>query len=204
MSVVRREPRPWPLKWIALVILLVIIPYTIITLKYRKPGKAFEPYEDMKTRANVIRLLSAGYQRVALTAELPTDPLRIGAAAAVASQSGGLPAALRDTLVDRPFLPAEITGVTAAAQVNSLFAYPIAFTCVMPDSRHQLGGAELYIRNDELIITPDFESLSGGLLSRSKDKSILLTVPPGTLRPGQFRVTLVGERSSKAWTLQVH
>jgi hypothetical protein len=204
MSAARREPRPWPLKWIALVILLVLVPYTILTLRYRKPGKAFEPYQDMRTRANVIRLLSAGYQRVALDAEVPADPVRIGATATVSPAAGGLPQALRDTLVERPLLPAEIGSVTASASSNSLFAYPIAFTCVMPDNKHQLGGAELYLRGDEIVVTPDFESLTGGLLARSREKPVLLTIPSGTLKPGKFRVTLVGERVSKTWTLQVH
>jgi hypothetical protein len=204
MSVVRPEPRPWPLKWIALVILLVLVPYTILTLRYRKPGRAFEPYQDLKTRANVIRLLSAGYQRVALEAEVPADPVRAAASAPVSAAAGGLPPALRDTLVERPLLPAEILSVTAAPGGNALFAYPIAFTCTMPDSRHQLGGAELYVRGDEIVVTPDFEPLSGGLLARSREKTILLTVPPGTLKPGTFHVILVGQRVSKTWTLQVH
>ena len=37
------------------------MPYTILTLRYRKPGPAFQPYEDMKNRTNVARLLSAWF-----------------------------------------------------------------------------------------------------------------------------------------------
>ncbi len=203
MPAARKAPRPWPLKWIALVILLVLVPYTILTLRYRKPGKAFEPYQDIRDRANVIRLLSAGYQRVALEAEVPADPVRTSGNAAVTSASGGLPPGLRDTLVERPLLPTEIVSVYAPPSSNSLFSYPIAFTCVMPDSRHQLGGAELYVRGNEIVVTPDFEALTGGLLARSREKIVLLTVPPGALKPGKFRVTLIGERVSRVWTLQV-
>jgi hypothetical protein len=33
---------------------------------------------------------------------------------------------------------------------------------------------------------------------------ILLTVPPGALKPGAYRVKLAGQHSSRAWSLQVH
>jgi len=199
-----RANRPWPLKWVAVVIVLVIVPYTIITLRYRKPGHAFEPYQDIKDRANVMRLLNAGFQRVAVDAEIPADAVRIGSPAAVTNAPGGLPKELRDTLVEVPLLPVDIESVRAPATANTLFPYEFLFTCVMPDNKHQLGGAELYVRNNEIVITPDFEKLTGDLISRSKEKAILLTVPAGALKPGQFRVTLVGQKASRTWTLQVH
>lgn len=204
MSAAGSASRPWPLKWVALVIVLVIVPYTIVTLRYRKPGHAFEPYQDIKSRANVMRLLSAGFQRVSVEAEVPADSVRLGPAAVVANAPGGLPKELRDTLVEVPLLPVDIASVTAPANGNTLFPYELLFTCVMPDNKHQLGGAELYIRNNEIVITPDFEKLSGDLISRSKEKAILLTVPAGALKPGQFHVTLVGQKASRSWTLQVH
>src|SRR5262245_25725972 len=64
MSAARNQRQPWPMKWVVVAILLLIVPYTIITLKYRKAGPAYEPYEDLKNRANVSRLLAAGYQRI--------------------------------------------------------------------------------------------------------------------------------------------
>ena len=49
----------------------------------------------------------------------------------------------------------------------------------------------------------DFERLDGGLLARTREDSALLTVPPGALRPGAYRVIVVGERASREWTLRV-
>src|SRR5438105_3708911 len=66
MSAAPKHHEPWPMKWIALAILLFIVPYTYLTLHFRKPGKAFEPYADLSKRANTARLLSAGYQRIPL------------------------------------------------------------------------------------------------------------------------------------------
>ena len=62
----------------------------------------------------------------------------------------------------------------------------------------------MYVRNDELVVTPEFERLSGGLLARNRERVIRLTVPAGSLKPGSYHVLLVGSHSSKAWTLQVH
>jgi hypothetical protein len=39
---------------------------------------------------------------------------------------------------------------------------------VLPDNKHQLAGAALYLRQAEIFITPEFEKISGGLLSRTR------------------------------------
>ena len=199
-----RSRQPWPMKWVVLVIILSIGIYTFLTLKYRRPDRMFRPYEDLRNRANVHRLLEAGYQRVTLEAELPADPLTFDSSTGGFPTGGGLPAGLEKTLVAPPQLPAEILAVSAAPSVNSLFTYPIAVKCSLPDNKQQLASAELYVRGDQLVVTPNFETLSGGLLARNRERLIRLTVPAGTLKPGSYHVVLVGSRSSKAWTLQVH
>jgi len=192
------------MKWIVLAIILGIGAYTYLTLHYRKAGPAFRPYADLKDRANTKRLLTAGFQRVNLDAELPADASAGNAAPIAVPAAAGLPAALRESLVDVPQLPTEIVTVSAAPTANSMFAYPIGFKCTLPDNKQQLAGAALYVHGDELVIVPDFDRLSGGLLSRSRESVVRVTVPAGALRPGQYHVTLVGARSSRAWTLQVH
>lgn len=204
MSALRKDRRPWPMKWIVLTIALVIVPYTFLTLYYRKPGPAYRPYQDAQERANVVRLLSAGYQRITVAAQRPADSVRATAAAPTTAVLGGLPSELVATLVQKPLLPAEIHAVTAAPSVSALQPYPIQFTCTLPDNKQQLAGAELYFKDGEIVITPDFELLSGALLARSRESVILLTVPAGALKPGTYRVTLAGQHSSRAWSVQVH
>ena len=191
------------MKWIIIVILAMIVPYTYLTLRYRKAGPAFQPYEDMKSRANVSRLLAAGYQRIALTAQRPADGPRTNGGAEIGSAGGGIPAALRSTLVEAPLLPTEITSVTAATTATTLQPYLIQLTCTLPDDKQQLGGAELFLRDDTIVITPTFEPVGGDLQTRSRQAAVLLTVPAGALKPGSYSVTVVGERSSRAWTLEV-
>lgn len=192
------------MKWIVLAIIVSIGAYTFLTLHYRKPGRAFQPYSDLRDRANTKRLLDAGYHRLTLEADLPADAVAKASEAAVTAAGAGIPASLRETLVEFPKLPDDILSVSAGPDTNSLFAYPIHFRCSVPDNKRQLSSVELYLRNDEIIVTPDFDHLSGGLLSRTRENLVRVSVPPGALKPGTYHVTLVGAHSSKAWTLQVH
>jgi hypothetical protein len=82
-------------------------------------------------------------------------------------------------------------------------SYSIEFTCALPDNKQQLSGAQLYVRDDEVVVVPAFEHLTGELLSRTRENLIRVTFPAGVLKPGRYRVTLLGERTSKAWSLEV-
>src|SRR4051812_30464581 len=198
-----KDRQPWPMKWVALAIILVIVPYTFLTLHYRKPGPAFRPYEDMQKRANVVRLLSAGYQRIPLPAQLPTEHLTHPVSATIAPTSGGLPSELKSTLAQVPLLPAEITNVSAPPETSTGEPYAFRFACTLPDDKRQLAGADLYLKGSEIIITPDYEKLSGELLTRSRDNVVQLTVPAGALKPGRYHVTLVGQHGSRTWMMMV-
>lgn len=191
------------MKWIVLAIILIVVPYTFLTLRYRKAGPAFQPYADLKNRANVSRLLEAGYQRISIAAQRPADGVRPSGGAEISTISGGLPSELRTTLVETPLLPVEIASVTAAPVANTLQPYSIQFTGTLPDDKQHLGGADLFVRGDSLVITPRFEHVSGDLQTRTRNAPVLLTIPAGALKAGRYTVTLVGERSSRSWPLEV-
>ena len=202
MTAARKDRKPWSMKWIVLAIALFIPLYTWLTLHYRRPGPAFRPYQDMRDRADVIRLLKAGYRRVAVDAVRPAEAVpETGLATSPAP--GGLPEELSKTLIESPLLPLQIESVSAAPTAVSGIDYEIGLTYTLPDNKRQLSGAHLYERVGELVIVPDFERLGGELLARTREGYALLTLPPGSLKPGTYRVTLVGERASKSWTLRV-
>lgn len=191
------------MKWIVLTIVVGLVAYTYLTLHFRKTTPAFRPYEDLKTRVNTRRLLAAGFQRIPLLAQRPADPAAFDSSANPVAAAGGVPAELRDTLVDPPLLPLEISRVGAAPAVSALLAYPIQFACTLPDNHRQLAGAELYVRDGALYIVPAFDHLNGDLLARTRESVVLLTVPAGALKPGRYEATLIGERASRTWTVQV-
>src|SRR5580692_5905944 len=68
-----KDRKPWPMKWIVASIQLFIPIYTYRTLHYRRPAAAFIAYRDMRDRADVIRLLKAGYQRIAIDVSRPAE-----------------------------------------------------------------------------------------------------------------------------------
>jgi hypothetical protein len=192
------------MKWIVIAILVAIVPYTYVRLRFQKPNKTFEPHADLKDRANTKRLLEAGFQRITLTAQRPADPARALVSASAADAAGGLPAGLRASLVDVPLMPKEIQNVSAAGMTGSTQPYTIQFSCSILDDKQQLAGAQLYLREGEIFLVPSFERLHGELLTRSRTNVVLLTIPPGTLKPGSYQVTLLGQLASKRWSVQVH
>lgn len=202
----RTEKKPWPMKWVIVAILLCIIPYTWITLRYRKAGPAYQPYEDSKNRANVIRLLDAGYQRFTVPAQRNADPTRFqlaSEAATIAATPGGLPLALSHTLVEIPLMPETILTVTAPNRVRPEAAYAFQFTCSVPDQKEQLAGAELYLREQTVVLIPTFERIQGDLLSRSRESLVQIEVPAGTFKPGRYEFVLIGSRQSKTWKVTI-
>jgi hypothetical protein len=190
------------MKWIILAIILFIPLYTWLTLRYRRPGPAFRPYQDMRDRADVVRLLKAGYRRVAIEASRPAEE-PAGARTAALPAPGGLPEELKKTLIESPLLPLQIDSVSADSTASSAIDYRIGLSYTLADNKRQLSGAHLYERAGEIVVVADFERLDGGLLARTRQGYALLTVPPGSMQPGTYRVTLVGERTSRLWTLNV-
>jgi hypothetical protein len=205
----RPTPKPWPMKFVAIIIVVCLGAYTFLTLHFRKQGPVYRPYEDNKTKATVHRLRAAGYQRITAEVETPAEPqngfLKLNSVSAEpATVPGGLPAELKDTLIDLPHLPDSFSAVQAAAVANPLFPYSLQFTCNLPDHHRLHGATYVYVKDEEIAIVSDFEQIEGELLARSADSTLRLSVPAGTLAPGRYEVTLVGGRESKRWTLQVH
>ncbi len=198
------------MRWIVASILLFIVPYTYVNLKYRKPNKAFEPYADMKAQANVKRLLDAGYTRATIRAERPHPALPAseilpagGLAAVIGPAPAGLPAPLDVTLVEAPRLPADYADLVAPAELVSGQGLLLQFTARHTNESEQLGGAEVYVRADGVVIVPLFEPVPSGLRARVKECTVLLTLPPSLLAPGQHQFTLAGGRESLRWNVLV-
>jgi hypothetical protein len=188
------------MKWIVLGIVLFVAPYTYLTLHYRKAAPAYLPYEDTRDRARAAR---AGYQRIVGTLIRLADPPRISVPAGEPA-AGGLPEGLRAALGEPVLLPSSIGPVSAGSSADHLSEYPVQFSCTLADNRQQVEGAQIFVKGGELFIVPGCERLAGGLIARTREAVMVLGVPPGSLPPGRYRATLVGERSSRSWGLQVH
>ena len=197
------------MKWIVLSIILFIAAYTFITLHFRKPGPAYQPYKDSKVRATVQRLEQAGYQRIAASVSSPADPQRSAAnlgrnVATSKTTISGLYGELAQSFVEKPTLPDSISTVTAPASANVLMPYSFQFSCTLPDKKFIVADTYVCLKEGEIAVVTNLEQNTGDLLSRSRDSTLFLTLEPGTLKPGDYRVTLIGAQRSLQWTLQVH
>ncbi|WP_404421550.1 hypothetical protein [Nibricoccus sp. IMCC34717] len=202
--------KPWPMYWVVIAIVVFIAGYTVVNLRYRKPGKAHEPYQDAKDKATVQRLISAGFNRLVATSERPAEPAKSIAAiqeplADVRAAIGGLVPELKELLIDQPVLPDDFGRVAAPAKVAAMMPYVFQYSCNLPDNKGVLGETYVYLKEDRLVVVTSFERLRGELLARTRESSVVLTLPAGTLRSGTtYQVTLVGAHGSKQWSLQVH
>lgn len=200
------EKKPWSMKWIIAAILVCVVPYTYVNLKFRKPNPAHEPYQDNKDRAGVMRLLAAGYHRIELAARKPMDPRHFpldAPPAVTRGIPGGLPPMLSETLIDKPLVPAAVLSVRTPARTRSDATYTLQFSCNQPDHGEHFATARAYRRGNQVTILPAFEPLQGDLQSRFLETTVNLTFPAGTLAPGTYQLTLVGARGSQTWPLDV-
>jgi hypothetical protein len=199
--------KPWPMKWVVVAIIACLVPYTWLTLHYRKAEPSFQPYEDSKQRANVLRLLDSGYQRISVDAARPADPQELirslHGLAVISDAPAGVTEGLDVALVESPLLPVSYGTISASAETASLLPYPIVFTCKLDDQKHQLGGAYIFLRGETVVLVPQFEPLGGELTARSKESPVAVTIPGGALKTGRYTVRLAGRDQSKQWTLTV-
>jgi hypothetical protein len=199
----RPQPKPWPMKWIVIAIILFVPIYTYLTWHFRRSGPVYEPYAEARDRATVERLLAAGYRRVTLTATRPTEPLRTAAPASIVAAPGGLPPDLATAIVVPPMLPSSVTHIAATREISATQPYIVDFTAALPDEKEELLDAQIYVREGRLVLIPNFERVAGGLLVRSPETEVRLTVPAGILPPGHYRVMLVATHESRTWSLSV-
>jgi hypothetical protein len=193
------------MKWIVLAIVVCIVPYTWITIKYRKEAPAHLPYQDNKDRAQVMRLLEAGFQRIPISLERLVDPpAPLKGAAAVEVAPGGLPLILNGLLIDNPPVPSTFSQVNAPAESLSSALYEVTLGCTQPDHQEHPTTSVVYRLHQEVIFIIGYEKNSGELLSRRTDAFLRVIVPAHVFEPGQYHATLIGAQASRHWTFTVH
>lgn len=206
MSAPARRPsqKPWSMKWIVLAIVVFVVGYTLVNIFFRKPGRAFRPYEDMNNRATTARLLAGGWQKLPVEISRPVDKPRPDAAAAARRAAAGMGAELEAAFAEKPVLVASIDAVTAAGSVRRGETYAVHFTASVADQHLQLGRIEALLREQELVLVPALERLPGnGLLSRWKDSTYVAHVPTERLAPGTYTVRLAARGPALQWTVVV-
>lgn len=203
------------MKWIALVILVSIAAYTIFTLatlENRKTAKqTHEPWAEAQARAaQARRAETAGYKLIPATTERPSDPAIMDEAiskfrATITPAPAGIPPeinALLPLLPNHPALPDSIRKIAAPAIATTKTPYQILYTCQLPDDQKLLGDTSVYLKDNDLVIVTHFNTLDGDLRARTRDTTVLLTIPGGTFSSGRtYTITLAARNESRQWTV---
>ena len=205
MSAARPTPKPWPMKWIVVAIAIFMVGYTAVNFWFRKPGRAYRPYQDAQDRATVARLLAAGWQKMPVNTRRPVEkPADDDAPAAVTRDFPGLGTELQDKFAEKPRLLATIDRVTAPTAVSHGEDYSLYFTASLSDLKAQMGELTLYRHGNELVLVPTLENLPGKeLMSRWNDSSYSATFPTASLPPGRYSARIVAQGPAAAWSFTV-
>lgn len=195
------------MRWIALAIIVSLGLYTFLNLHYRKAEPGFRPYEDIAKRATVARLLDAGWQRIPVSSRRPADPLspaeKPPETARIEPSLPGLPPQLAEMILEKTALAGSIERVIAAPETSTANHYPVYFECTLTDQKSQILDVELYVKGENAVLVPRFEKIAQELTARNKATEVWLDIPTQALKPGHYRIALVGKGSSKAWNLAV-
>jgi hypothetical protein len=205
MSAARRPAdQPWSMKWIVLAIALFVVGYTLVNFYYRKPGRAFQPYEDMNKRATTARLLQAGWQKLPVEVARPLEKVAPGSSAATTRGAFGPGVELAAAFAEPLVLFATIDQVTAPATIARGETYRVHFVASLTDQHLQLDRIEALRRGQEIVLIPALEKLPGEkLLSRWKDADYVAQFSTERLEPGRYTVRLAATGPALQWALDV-
>ncbi len=193
------------MKWIIVAILVFVAGYTAVNLYFRKPGRAYRPYQDANDRATTARLLAAGWHKLPLDTRRPVEKAGTDAApATVAHGAVGLGLDFAPNFAEPPRLVASIDRVIAPADVAHGTDYSFFFTASLPDQKDQMGEPTLYRRGSELVFVPVTEDLPGQqLMSRWNDSTYAATFATATLPPGRYTARIVARGPAATWSFTI-
>ena len=193
------------MKWIVLAIAVFVVGYTVVNFYFRKPGKAYRPYQDAQDRATIARLLAAGWQKMPVDTRRPVEkPASDDTPAPVTRDWPGLGSDLADKFAEKPKLLATIDKVTAPATITHGEDYSFYFTASLADLKAQVGELTLYRHGNELVLIPTIENLPGKeLMSRWNDSTYTATFSTANLPPGRYSARIVAQGPAATWSFTV-
>jgi hypothetical protein len=183
--------------------------FTLATLENRKTARqTHEPWAEAQARAEKVRRAeTAGYKLITATTERPADPALMDEAinkfrATITPAPAGVPAEISILISPQPRLPDNIRKIAAPATISPNDPCQILYTCQLPDDRKLHAGTSVYIKDNDLVIITHFDTLDGDLRARTRETTVLLTLPGGVFTAGRtYNITLAARDESRRWTM---
>jgi hypothetical protein len=193
------------MKWIVVAIVIFMVGYTVVNLYFRKPGRAYRPYQDSQDRATTARLVAAGWQKITVDTRRPAEKASATEPpAAVTRDYVGVGADLDGKFAEKPKLLATIDKVVSPNAVDHGKDYSLYFTGSLTDLKEQVGDLNLYRKGNELVLIPSIEPLPGKeLMSRWNDSNYWVSFPTASLPPGRYEMRIVANGPAAVWNFVV-
>ena len=193
------------MKWIVAAIVIFIAGYTVVNLYFRKPGRAYRPYQDSQDRATTARLVAAGWQKITVDTRRPAEKASATESPATVTRDYvGVGADLDGKFAEKPKLLATIDKVVSPNAVDHGKDYSLYFTGSLTELKEQVGDLNLYRKGNELVLIPSIEPLPGKeLMSRWNDSNYWISFPTANLSPGRYEMRIVANGPAAVWSFVV-
>lgn len=194
--------KPWPMKWVAVVIVIGIAAYTWLTLEFRKTEAPNEPWTDTRGRQEIAKLAAAGWTKNEVPFESvhefpePRGNVSLGPPMPIVSL-------LRDQTLDPWHLPIEVSQSMAPTEWAAGQPYTVYLNLDLDTDRMQVGGLTVFRKGSHLILVPRWQPVPGELVPRSKKARGRVLFNAGDVPAGRYTVTVVAIKSCAMWELNV-
>ncbi len=203
-----REPKPWPMRWVVLVIVVFIAFYSVIRVVYQKEEDPHEPFHEAQIRGGH-ELREAGWEPLPNAYGLPGSATDM--ADSTGHASGSRQTAIDFEQIDRsdPRV-AEWTDLLPpleqGEQLQRIDA-PLSVAVAKPYTARLVWDAPDDFRSPQLLIFRRDRQIL--IVPRAPERfvpdeagSTVLIIPPETLSAGEYEVFLSTESLVNRWTFR--
>ena len=199
------------MSWIALIIVISLIGYTVITLTFRKPeSESLLPYEESQIKNDsILQLgllgwdrLQTSYKTLSGENEPQTDLAVISTSPAPSKLDKILPMDLVMVMPGRPKLVTALEKVLAPTSVQQGATFIVSIRLSQSSSSEVFSILEAYRKETDIYLFPLRDKASGDS-GAINDIQITLSQPKTALTPGPYNLHLYTGETIYTWELQV-
>lgn len=206
------EKKPWPMSAVAAGIFVSLLLYTVMTLGFRKPGPAHEPYaEALEREAELKETSMLEWTRLPVELHATTESDRASSKSPLPSITSqptprrldkSLPVELVLVTPAQPSLYPRLTAVEAPASVAAGAALEID---VLPgDDRPALGEPWVFAKDKQLhVFIQDEGRLPKNVTPVVATDRLTLSLGADVLAPGEWTASLYTGAETFHWTFTV-
>ena len=199
------------MSWIAVIIVISLVGYTIVTLLFRKPGDdSHLPYEESKAKNNAfLQPNLMGWDRLQASIQsLPNkqtshpNSTSFTTSPTPSKLETILPMDLVMVMSGRPNLLTSIEDLLVPTSIQQGDPIPLSFSLPPATSSELLYTLDVYTKENDLHLFPQKTDISSNPKTNA-DKQIIISQTDFSLTPGTFNLHLYTTETTYTWQLQV-